>query len=344
MTVLVTGGAGYIGSHACLRLLEAGREVVIVDNLVRGHVAAVERLSRAHSGRVSFVEADAGDVEAVSAAMREHSVDTVLHFAALAYVGESVDDPLRYYRLNVASMIGLLEAIDACGIGRIVFSSSCATYGDPPEGMVPVPEDCPQSPTSPYGWTKLMGERMLLDYVESCRRAGKPCSAVMLRYFNVAGADRGGLLGEDHRPETHLVPIAIDAALGRREGMAIFGTDYPTEDGTNVRDYVHVDDLIEAHLRAIDALDPAENSCRAFNVGIGHGHSVRQVLDSVQRVSGGGFPIREDPRRAGDAVALYNDPARIREELGWVAEVRDLDEIVRTALAWRREHPEGYEG
>lgn len=350
MRVLVTGGAGYIGSHACRALLAAGHHVVAIDNLVRGHRAAIATLARTggvQASQVSLVEADAGDTEAVQEVMRAHRIDTVLHFAALAYVGESVDDPTRYYRFNVASMIGLLEACEAHGVSRIVFSSSCATYGDPPAGMIPVPETCPQNPTSPYGRTKLMGEHMLLDFVHAAKiadgGAGRPVSVAMLRYFNVAGSDRTGSLGEDHKPETHLIPIAVDAALGRRDGMAIFGTDYPTPDGTNIRDYVHVEDLIDAHLRALESLDPATNSCEAYNVGIGKGYSVREILESVKRVSGADFPVREEARRAGDAVQLFNDPTKIQRELGWQAQITDLDEIVRTCYEWRRDHPQGYD-
>lgn len=349
MRVLVTGGAGYIGSHACRALLHAGHHVVALDNLVRGHRAPIEALARTNrkgAAQISLVEGDAGDTKGVSEAMRAHEIDTVLHFAALAYVGESVNEPTRYYRANVTAMVGLLEACEAEGITRIVFSSSCATYGDPPTGMIPVPETCPQNPTSPYGRTKLMGEHMLLDFVHAARLAnggtGRPVSVAMLRYFNVAGSDRTGVLGEDHTPETHLIPIAVDAALGRRDGMAIFGTDYPTPDGTNIRDYVHVEDLIDAHLRALESLDPKANTCEAYNVGIGKGYSVREILESVKRVSGTDFPVREEPRRAGDAVQLFNDPTKIRRELGWAAQITDLDEIVRTCHEWRKAHPEGY--
>ncbi|MFT5424869.1 MAG: UDP-glucose 4-epimerase [Phycisphaerales bacterium] len=342
MRVLVTGGAGYIGSHACRALLDAGHHVVALDNLVRGHRAPIQKLAEQFQGRISLIEADAGDTAAVYEAMRAHQIDTVLHFAALAYVGESVDDPMRYYRLNVASMIGLLEACQTQAISRIVFSSSCATYGDPPAGLIPVPENCPQNPTSPYGRTKLMGEQMLLDFVHASKLAGRPVSVAMLRYFNVAGSDPTGLLGEDHKPETHLIPIAVDAALGRRDGMAIFGTDYPTPDGTNIRDYVHVQDLIDSHLRALDSLDPTANTCEAYNVGIGQGYSVREILEAVKRVSGTDFPVREEARRAGDAIQLFNDPTKIRRELGWEAKITDLDEIVRTCYEWRRDNPEGY--
>jgi UDP-glucose-4-epimerase GalE len=344
MRVMVTGGAGYIGSHACRRLLDDGHTVVAVDSLFRGHRAPMDLLASRHPGRFTFVHADVGEAGRVRAALDEHGVDTVMHFGAVAYVGESVDDPLWYYRNNIASAIGLLEACDACrdgrGVDRIIFSSSCATYGDPPEGMIPVPETCPQHPTSPYGRTKLHFEHILLDYAEKRRREDRPLALTMLRYFNVAGCDRSGLLGEDHTPETHLIPVAIQAAQGKRENMSVFGTDYPTPDGTCVRDYVHVEDLIDAHVRAAERVSPGRSE--AYNVGIGKGYSVREILDSVRRVSGRDFAVIEAPRRAGDAIALYNDPTRIRRELGWDAEVTDIDEIVATAWNWMNAHPDGY--
>lgn len=349
MRVLVTGGAGFIGSHACQRLLRDGHGVVCLDNLARGRLGAVERLRAGEGGdRLAFIEGDAGDTPLVSRAIEEHGVEAVMHFAALAYVGESVEHPLAYYRANVAGMVGLLEACAGArggrGVERFVFSSSCATYGDPPEGMIPVPETCPQTPTSPYGRTKLIGEMLLRDHAAACARGGRRFGAAMLRYFNVAGCDRSGVLGEDHDPETHLVPIAIDAALGRRAGVRVFGTDYPTADGTCVRDYVHVEDLIDAHVRVLERLEAPDGGGEtlAYNIGIGRGHSVREVLDAVGRVTGADLGVSEGPRRAGDAVALYNDPSRVERELGWRAGVRELDEIVESAWRWRRAHPHGY--
>ncbi len=344
MSILVTGSAGYIGSHACQRLLRDGHRVVGLDNLFRGHQAPMDLLSEAHPDRFSFVHADVGDTDRVLATLDEHQVDTVMHFGALAYVGESVEDPLWYYRNNIAMGIGLLDACDQAqngrGISRFIFSSSCATYGDPPEGMIPVPEHCPQAPTSPYGYTKLHFEHILKDYATKRRRADNPIALTMLRYFNVAGSDRTGMLGEDHTPETHLVPVGIEAATGKRDSLSIFGTDYPTPDGTCVRDYVHVEDLVDAHTRAMDRVEIGQ--VQAFNVGIGKGYSVREILDSIKRVSGNDFIIHETDRRAGDAIALYNDPSKIQSELGWRAEITDIDEIVSTAYAWLRTHPEGY--
>lgn len=344
MRILVTGAAGYIGSHACQRLLRDGHVVVALDNLYRGHRRPMDLLRERHGDGFTFVEADLGDTPTVLGAIDAHGLDTVMHFGAVAYVGESVEDPLWYYRNNIAQGLGLLDACDKAhegkGIERFIFSSSCATYGDPPQGMIPVPEHCPQHPTSPYGFTKLHFEHILKDYATKRARENNPIALTMLRYFNVAGADRSGLLGEDHSPETHLIPVAINAALGKRDGMSIFGTDYPTPDGTNVRDYVHVEDLIGAHVLAMERVQ--RGAVEAFNVGIGEGYSVRQILDSVRRVSGVDFPITEAPRRAGDAVALYNDPARIRSVLGWEAKITDVDEIVRSAYDWLRAHPDGY--
>jgi len=340
MSVLVTGGAGYIGSHAVQRLLGDGATVVVVDDLSRGHRAAIDALRPGAGDRLVFEETGIDDGARVERLMVDHAVDTVLHFAALAYVGESVTEPLRYYRNNVAAGIALLEACDRAGVSRLVFSSSCATYGEPGDERVPIAEDCPQHPVSPYGQTKLDFERILTAWADARERAGHAASVTMLRYFNVAGADRTGVLGEDHDPETHLIPVAIDAALGRREGMAIFGTDYPTPDGTCVRDYVHVEDLVDAHVLAMAKMKPG--APRAFNIGIGRGYSVREVLDAARRVTGVEFAIREEPRRAGDAARLFADPARIERELGWKARVTDLDAIVDSAWRWMKRHPDGY--
>ncbi len=342
MNVLVTGGAGYIGSHACKRLLRDGHNVVIVDSLIRGHERAVELLrAQGGGGRVlAFVKCDVGDREVVGKLLREHRVDAVMHFAALAAVGESVADPLLYYRTNVASMVGLLEACREAGVERFVFSSSCATYGQPPEHLIPVPEECPKAPMSPYGMTKLHGEQILGDYGAACARAGRPFGFAALRYFNVAGADRAGVLGEDHDPETHLIPVVLQAALGRRESVSIFGTDYPTPDGTCIRDYIHVEDLADAHVAVMNALRGGD--ARAYNLGIGKGYSVREIIDAVRRVTGREFEVVERARREGDPPRLFADASRIKSELGWTASIRDLSEIIASAWAWFRAHPKGY--
>ena len=344
MRTLVTGAAGYIASHACKRLLDAGHTVVGVDNLSRGHLAPMRLL--AERGPLTFAEADLNDTDTLLRLIDDNGIELVMHFAALAQVGESVHHPLLYHRGNIAGGVSLLEACDRAhggeGIKGFVFSSSCAVYGDPPAEFVPLREQCPKNPISPYGRSKLIFEQMLIEYAEARRLANRPFAAAMMRYFNVAGADREGLLGEDHRPETHLIPIAINAALGRRDGMSIFGTDYATADGTCVRDYVHVEDLIAAHVAAIENLDPTSFAVRPFNVGIGRGYSVREIIDSVKRVTGVDFAVREEPRRPGDPPELFNDPAHIKGVLGWQPEITDLDEIVATAHDWLARHPDGY--
>lgn len=345
MNVLVTGGAGYIGSHAVQRLLRDGHEVSVIDNLYRGHQGAIDRLAKAPGGsRLHFRKMDLSDRAGLDAILRERRVEAVMHFAAHAYVGESVEHPLRYYRHNAASALTLLEACDAAGVGRFVFSSTCATYGQPPAECVPVSETCPQSPVSPYGMSKLHVEHMLRDYLESCRRAKKAFGFAALRYFNVAGSDRTGLIGEDHRPETHLIPVILEACMGKREKVVVFGTDYPTIDGTCIRDYIHVEDLIDAHVRVLAALKADSHEGRAYNLGIGQGYSVKQILDAARRVTGVEFKVEFGPRRAGDPPALYNDPRKVQRELGWKAEVTSVEEIIRTAWAWMKANPKGYGG
>lgn len=351
MNVLVTGGAGYIGSHAVQRLLRDGHRVVAFDNLYRGHARAMDLLRPGAAGRLEFVEGDIADKALVTATLLKRDIDTVMHFAALAYVGESVEQPMRYYHNNVTGLISVLEACEAshmggagggevAGVARFVFSSSCATYGQPPEGFVPVPETCPQSPVSPYGWTKLHGEHILRDFAEGRRLKGVPFGYAMLRYFNVCGCDRSGVLGEDHDPESHLIPVILQAAMGQRSEVGIFGTDYATPDGTCVRDYVHVEDLIDAHVLAMGKLRPGQ--AMAYNVGIGKGYSVREIIDAVRKVTGREFRVVEKPRRAGDPPMLYNNPAKIRSELGWSAKVTDLNEIIASAWSWFQKHPKGY--
>jgi UDP-glucose 4-epimerase len=338
MAVLVTGGAGYIGSHAVKRLLAEGERVVVLDNLSRGHAEAIEALRPMSGGRLDFVRGDIGDREAVRSAL--DGVDAVMHFAALAQVGESVAQPLLYYRNNAASALTLLEECIAAGVTRFIFSSTCATYGEPSDENIPIDEECPQRPISPYGQSKLHFEHMLRDATAASRAAGGTFAFAALRYFNVAGCDPEGLIGEDHDPETHLIPVVIQAALGRRDAVTIFGEDYPTPDGTCIRDYIHVDDLIDAHVAVMRSLHPGE--ARAYNLGIGKGHSVREVIESVRRVAGKPFEVRRGERRPGDPPRLFADPGRIRTELGWSARVTSLDEIVSTAWEWFRRHPGGY--
>lgn len=316
--VLVTGGAGYIGSHACKALAAAGYLPVTFDNLVYGHRWAVRW--------GPFVHGDVLDRAALDAAMRAWQPVAVMHFAAFAYVGESVDNPGRYYRNNVAGSLNLLEAMRDVRVPHLVFSSTCATYGVP--RAVPIAEDHPQAPINPYGASKLMVERMLQDF-----DAAHGLRSVSLRYFNAAGADPEGETGESHDPETHLIPLVLDAAAGSRPHITVYGDDHPTQDGTCIRDYIHVSDLAQAHVLSLQALE-AGAATTAYNLGNGRGFSVREVIDAARRVTGRDIPVVIGPRRAGDPPELVGDATRARSELGWVPQHADLDEIVRTAWAW----------
>lgn len=349
MNILVTGAAGYIGSHAVQRLLRDGHEVTALDNLSRGHRPAIDLLMKEADGRLEFVKDDVSDRPAVERTLRKRRIDTLLHFAALAYVGESVDEPLRYYRNNTAGALALLEAAASAGVKRFVFSSTCATYGQPPEDRIPIAETCPQNPINPYGRSKLHVEHMLEDFNAAARggrhlRSAKvgagSFSCASLRYFNVAGCDRSGFLGESHDPEPHLIPVILQAALGQRESVQIFGTDYPTPDGTCIRDYIHVEDLVDAHIAVMNALQPGE--ARTYNLGIGRGHSVREVIAAAERVTGRSVPLIESPRRPGDPPRLFADASKIERELGWRPATTDLDEIIASAWRWFVEHPRGY--
>jgi len=328
MNVLVAGGAGYIGSHAVKMLVEAGHHVVATDNLFRGHRRSVHP-------DAEFVEADLAETEVLSKALAEHEIECVMHFAALAYVGESVNEPLRYYEKNTCGTLSLLKAMDAQGVRRMVFSSTCATYGEPER--MPIVETMPQRPINPYGWSKLFVERILTDYAAANPEFGF-CA---LRYFNVAGAAADGTIGEDHEPETHLIPVVIEAALGKRDNVTIFGTDYDTPDGTCIRDYIHVEDLCDAHIVAMEKLNAGDQ--RFYNLGIGRGYSVKEVIDSVKRVTGRDLTVETGPRRPGDPPSLYANADRIQQELGWTPKYTDLDRIVETAWNWFKDHPEGYE-
>ncbi len=317
-TVLVTGGAGYVGSHACKALAAAGYLPVAYDDLSRGHDWAV----RWGPLEVGSIE----DRARLDAALQRHRPSAVLHFAAYAYVGESVDRPLDYYRNNVDGTLTLLAAMRAAGIGRLVFSSTCATYGVP--GVLPIPEEHPQEPINPYGRSKLMVERILADV-----DAAHGLRSISLRYFNAAGADPQGEIGEAHEPETHLVPLVLEAAAGRRANVAIHGTDYPTPDGTCVRDFIHVSDLADAHVAALRALERGA-ATTACNLGNGRGFSVREVIRAVERVTGRTVPVTTGPRRPGDPPVLIDGAARAARELGWTPRHPDLDTIVATAWAW----------
>ncbi len=328
MNVLVAGGAGYIGSHTVKRLLETGHAAVVYDDLSRGHRTPVEQLG------APAVYADLADRATLLRTLREHRIDVVMHFAAYAYVGESVTAPLLYYDNNVATTIGVLRCMREAGVSRFVFSSSCATYGDPES--VPITEDAPQRPVSPYGRSKLMVEEILRDHL-----AAEPGFAyASLRYFNACGCAMDGTLGEHHDPETHLIPNVLRAILGETPGLTVFGTDYPTPDGTNVRDYIHVDDLADAHVTAMTRLGPGR--AIVCNLGTGRGFSVREIIAAAERVTGRKAPVTYGPRRPGDAVALYADPRRAKALLGWEARYADPETIIASVWRWMQRHPKGY--
>ena len=320
-TVLVTGGAGYIGSHACKALAQADCRPIAYDNLVYGHPQAVRW--------GPFEQGDIADRERLDAVINHYRPDALMHFAAYAYVGESVQDPGKYYRNNVAGTLSLLEAARDHGIGYFIFSSTCATYGIPQR--VPIDEDHPQAPINPYGASKLMIETMLRDF-----QAAHDLKYVALRYFNAAGADPDGEIGEEHDPETHLIPLVMQAAQGKRAHVDIYGTDYPTPDGTAIRDYIHVTDLAEAHVLALNYLQQNGDSI-ALNLGTGRGYSVREVINTVKSVCNTAVPARETARRAGDPPVLVADAHRGMECLGWRPTHSQLTDIITDAWRWHQD-------
>ncbi len=326
MNVLVTGGAGYIGSVTVATLLERGHAVVVLDDLSTGHRDSVPE-------GVPFVHGSVADEEMVGYAINQHQVEAVVHFAAASLVGESMAKPTKYFLANTAATFALLDSAVKRGVGRFVLSSSAAVYGTPE--AVPIPETAALRPESVYGETKLMIETALGWLASTVGLA-----SVALRYFNAAGATT--TLGEDHRPETHLIPIVLQVAAGKRQAANVYGTDYPTQDGTAIRDYVHVSDLAEAHALALEAMVPSTAS--AYNLGSGSGYSVREVVEACRRVTGHAIPLVEAARRAGDPPILVADSARARTELGWTPKFDDLDALVRTAWEWHCAHPEGYGG
>jgi UDP-glucose 4-epimerase len=325
-TLLVTGGAGYVGSHAVVELLEHGHKVIVFDNLYQGHREAVPP-------EAIFVRGDLADRSAIASVFRGHRIDAIMHFAAHSLVGESMTKPFRYVGENVVNALNLIEAAVENRVRKLVLPAPCAFCGPPPRG--PLDEEVPTAPVNPYGEGKLAVER-ILHWADQAHGLRSAC----LRYFNAAGAHPTAGIGEDHSPETHLIPIALEVALGRRTHIDVYGTDYPTPDGTCVRDYIHVCDLADAHVRVLDAL---EERSRRYNVGIGRGYSVREVLASVRRATGAKIPERVAPRRAGDAPVLVAAPDLIRRELGWQPRFTEIDEIVATAWKWRRAHPYGFE-
>ncbi|MBW4471141.1 MAG: UDP-glucose 4-epimerase GalE [Stenomitos rutilans HA7619-LM2] len=322
-TILVTGGAGYIGSHAVLALQQAGYHVIVLDNLVYGHRDIAETVLN-----VELIEGDTNDRPLLDKLFATHNIGAVMHFAAYAYVGESVTDPAKYYQNNFVGTLTLLEAMLAANVKHFVFSSTCATYGVPQ--IIPIPEDHPQNPINPYGATKLMVERVLTDFDKAY-----DFKSVCFRYFNAAGADPDGRLGEDHSPETHLIPLVLQAALGLRDSIAIFGTDYPTPDGTCIRDYIHVTDLAQAHVLGLSYLLNGGNTT-IFNLGNGNGFSVREVIEMARQVTGREIPAIEHPRRPGDPPALVGSGDRARTVLGWNPQYADLHTLLSHAWSWHQ--------
>jgi UDP-glucose-4-epimerase GalE len=325
MRILVTGGAGYIGSHAVRLFLARGHDVWVYDNLSEGHRAAVpaDRL----------IVGNLADIPHLDQEVVVRRIEAVVHFAAFTYVGESVREPGKYYQNNLVDTLNLMECLRRNQVGRFVFSSTAATYGTPQH--TPITEDEPQKPINPYGSSKLAVERALADYA-----AAYGWGYAALRYFNASGASPDGTIGEDHDPETHLIPLIIQAVLGQRPHIEIFGTDYGTPDGTCIRDYIHVDDLAEAHLLALEQLGPGTQL--RYNLGIGRGYSVREVIRAVERVTAKTVPVKEGPRRPGDPDVLVASSEKIQRELGWRPKYTDLEAIIATAWNWHRNHPKGY--
>lgn len=323
-TILVTGGAGYIGSHAVLALQRAGYDVVILDNLIYGHRDLVEKVLQ-----VELVVGDTSDRPLLDRLFSRLNIAAVMHFAAFAYVGESVTDPAKYYRNNVYGTLTLLEAMLAAGVKKFVFSSTCATYGVPQ--ILPLPEDHPQNPINPYGASKLMVERILADF-----DAAYDLKSVCFRYFNAAGADPDGLLGEDHNPETHLIPLVLQTALGKRESVSVFGTDYPTPDGTCIRDYIHVNDLAAAHVLGLKYLLESGDSA-VFNLGNGGGFSVKETIETARAVTGREIEAIECDRRPGDPPVLVGSSDKARQILGWNPQYPDLSDIISHAWKWHQQ-------
>jgi UDP-glucose 4-epimerase len=320
-TILVTGGAGYIGSHCVLALQTSGFDVIVLDNLVYGHREFVEGLDR-----VTLIEGDIGDRALLDQVFSQSTISAVLHFAAYAYVGESVDNPAKYYRNNVAGTLTLLEAMVAAQVNQIVFSSTCATYGIP--RVVPITEDHPQAPINPYGMTKLMVEKILEDFSGAYH-----LKSVRFRYFNAAGADPLGRVGENHDPETHLIPLVLQTALGQREAITIYGTDYETPDGTCIRDYIHVTDLAQAHLLGLDYLREGGDT-NVFNLGNGGGFSVREVIETAKKVTNRPINVVEGIRRPGDPAILVGGAEKAKRILGWDPKYSDISVMIEHAWRW----------
>ena len=327
MSIMITGGAGYVGS-ACLRHMAAqGHEVLAYDNLREGHIRA--------TGGSDLVVGDLMETDKLTQTLRDFGAEAVLHFAAATNVGDSVENPEFHYRNNIVGTLSLLNAMRAAGVSRMLFSSTCATYGL--SDRVPMAEDTPLAPVSPYGRTKLAVEWMIRDFAQAYG-----LGFTVLRYFNAAGADPSGEYGEYHTPETHLIPLVLQVALGQRDKIRIYGTDYATPDGTCIRDYVHVDDLASAHLLAIEAT--TAETAEVFNVGTGRGHSVMEIIAACKAVTGRTIAQEIAPRRPGDPAALVADPTKLKARLGWEPRYKAIEDTIATAWAWHRAHPDGYAG
>lgn len=325
MRVLVTGGAGYIGSHTARKLAAEGHDVVVFDNLSAGHRDAVSKFP--------LVIGDLHDSEKLTATLKEYNIESVIHFAAFALVGESVTNPAKYYQNNVVGTLSLLDAMRAADVPRIVFSSTCATYGIPASS--PIDESFPQSPVNPYGFTKLAIEHALEDYAHAYGMA-----FAALRYFNAAGASTEGDIGEDHSPESHLIPLVLQVALGQRKAISVFGDDYPTDDGTCIRDYIHVDDLADAHLAAMQQI--SVDNCLKLNLGTGRGVSVQEIIQACREVTGKDIPAEIGPRREGDPPALVANADKAHKILNWQPKYMDVRETIETAWRWHQSHPHGF--
>ncbi len=325
--ILVVGGAGYIGAHMCKNLHAAGYTPIVLDNLARGHRGAVQW--------GPFIEGNMDDTGLLQGVFSRYPIEAVMHFAAFAYVGESVTDPGLYYRNNVAAPIVLLQQMAKHGINRFIFSSTCAIYGEPVD--IPIDETHPKAPINPYGRGKLMVEQILDDF-----RQGHGIESVCLRYFNAAGADPEGMIGEDHKPETHLIPLALEVALGKRDQLTIYGNDYDTDDGTCIRDYIHIMDLAQAHLLALQKMEKKSIISMKYNLGNGNGYTVQDVLDTARTVTGHAIPAEIGPRRPGDPARLVGSGQLARQELGWEPQYPDLKTIIETAWNWHKNNPEGF--
>lgn len=326
MRLFVTGGAGYVGSHCVRALLAAGHSVTVFDNLSFGHRGAVHP-------DAAFVKGDLSETKTLKEILTAGRFDGAMHFAASTMVGESVTDPLKYWRNNVSNTLSLLEAMQAASVKRLVFSSTCAVFGEP--ATLPIHEELPKQPINPYGCTKFAVEMMLAD---SCAAWG--LGAIALRYFNACGAASDGSIGEDHKPETHLIPLILQVALGQRESIKVFGNDYPTPDGSCIRDYIHVEDLADAHRRALEAIVPGRFD--SFNVGTGRGMSVLEVINACRTVTGHAIPAVQVERRPGDPPSLYADPRKIKTKLGWSPKFTEIVDVVRSAWNWHSAKPQGF--